>query len=265
MLSSESYTHVVKEEGIKWLHMYMFQEKELVANSIRLAEATGNFTAIVLTCDHPHIRVQNRMVPDFAALTPAVKKGSAGYNRPFFPNQAAAGGTTLTVGELQSGKDMRSGSNSYTLSWQDVQWVLSLTKLPIVCKGILSPQDAEMAISAGASAIVVSNHGGRQFDGAPPAIEVLPAILAVVAGRIPVFIDSGIRTSTDILKCLCLGATGVLLGRPALWALSCGGAPSLRRMLDHLQSDLADDMRSLGVKSLKEVNASFLYKDNLTK
>jgi 4-hydroxymandelate oxidase len=96
---------------------------------------------------------------------------------------------------------------------------------------LLSPADAVRAMELGASAIIVSNHEGRQMDGAISALEILPAIVRVVAGRIPVLVDSGIRTSTDVIKALCLGATGVLLGRPALWALSFNGEEGLYRML----------------------------------
>ena len=94
---------------------------------------------------------------------------------------------------------------------------------------------------------------------APPAIEVLPSVVAAVKGKVPIFVDSGFRTSTDVVKALCLGASGVLLGRPALWALSCGGADGLFTMLDHLQKDIVSDMRSLGATSLNDLDRTFLY------
>jgi 4-hydroxymandelate oxidase len=267
MLSSKSYLDVLKasasvsesDEGGMWLHMYMYEERELVQESIRLAEATGAFSAIVLTCDHPHMRVQNRMVPSFAKMTPK-NENDSNLDNYFFPNQAAAGGCKATVREVTSGDgESVGGINNPRLSWKSVKWIVSLTKLPVIIKGILSPEDAVEAMRAGAAAIVVSNHGGRQFDGAPPAMEVLPAIAAKINGEIPILVDSGIRTSTDIVKALCLGASGVMLGRPALWALSCGGEDSLFRMLDHLQSDIADDMRSLGAGSIDDLDLSFLY------
>jgi isopentenyl diphosphate isomerase/L-lactate dehydrogenase-like FMN-dependent dehydrogenase len=258
MLSSRPYLDVIEHPGVKWLQMYMFQEKHLVKESIRLAEESGAFSAIILTCDHPHTRVQNRMEPQFQSLMQAPKANE--YDHFMFPNQAAAGGSQLTLGELVSGQGFdRTGTNSNSLSWDDIRWIKSLTSLPIVVKGVLSTQDAEKAVSAGASAIVVSNHGGRQFDGAPPAIEVLPAVVSAVRGRIPVLIDSGIRTSIDIVKCICMGAHCVMLGRPALWALSCGGSESLYRMLDHLQQDIANDLRSLGAKSIKDLKMDVVF------
>lgn len=284
MLSSQPYQDVIdhsnndpiKSEkknggGTKWLQMYMFEETDMVVNSIRLAEATGAFSAIVLTCDHPHVRVQNRMVPNFVHYyfrDHSNEKSNANNEKQsddyMFPNQVAAGGSIITKQQLASGKpiDGTTGTNSYTLSWDSVKWIQSMTKLPIIVKGVLSPHDARMAATLGVAGIIVSNHGGRQMDGAVAAIEMLPSIVQTLRQNendIQIWVDSGIRTSTDIVKALCLGATGVLLGRPALWALSCGGEDSLVRMLQHLQDDLANDLRSLGVTSLKDLNQSLLY------
>jgi isopentenyl diphosphate isomerase/L-lactate dehydrogenase-like FMN-dependent dehydrogenase len=279
MLSSKSYVDVLKASASgsesdaaggsgMWLHMYMFEEREMVQESIRLAEATGAFSAIVLTCDHPHVRVQNRMVPNFEKMMPKETPDDELDNY-MFPNQAATGGSKVTVRQMTSGEvDLRdkganskvtTGTNNPRLSWKTVKWIISLTKLPVIVKGVLSPYDAVEAMKAGAAAIVVSNHGGRQFDGAPPAMEVLPAIADKIDGQIPILVDSGIRTSTDIVKALCLGASGVMLGRPALWALSCGGEESLFRMLDQLRNDIADDMRSLGAGYIDDLDLSFLY------
>jgi 4-hydroxymandelate oxidase len=279
MLSSKSYLDVLQATASvsesdpgggsgMWLHMYMFEERDMVEESIRLAEATGKFSAIVITCDHPHTRVQNRMVPSFAKMMPKESIGATvndsddNMDNYFFPNQVAAGGSKVTVRQVISGDgaDVGStGTNNPRLSWKSVKWIISLTKLPVVVKGVLSVDDAVEAMQAGAAAIVVSNHGGRQFDGAPPAMEVLPAIAAKIYGKIPILVDSGIRTSTDIVKALCLGASGVMLGRPALWALSCGGEDSLFRMLDQLRDDIADDMRSLGAGSIEDLDMSFLH------
>jgi isopentenyl diphosphate isomerase/L-lactate dehydrogenase-like FMN-dependent dehydrogenase len=281
MLSSKSYVDVVKasasvsesdvgdgpDNGM-WLHMYMYAERDVVKESIRLAEATGAFSAIVLTCDHPHVRVQNRMKQSFTEMLPNESAGATANGSDnntdnyFFPNQVEAGGSKVTIREMTSGEEDVStaiGTNNPRLSWRDVKWIISLTKLPVVVKGVLSPYDAVEAMRAGAAAIVVSNHGGRQFDGAPPAMEVLPAIADKINGQIPILVDSGIRTSTDIVKALCLGASGVMLGRPALWALSCGGEEGLFRMLDQLRDDIADDMRSLGAGSIEDLDMSFLY------
>ena len=151
------------------------------------------------------------------------------------------------------------GTNDATLTWAAVEWVCGLSSLPVVVKGVLSPDDAKLAIAAGASGVVVSNHGGRQFDGAPTAIEALPAVVDAIGGRVPVLLDSGVRTATDIIRARCLGATAVLLGRPPLWGLACGGAEGLREMLGHLEADLKADLQSLGVKALDELGAHMLW------
>jgi isopentenyl diphosphate isomerase/L-lactate dehydrogenase-like FMN-dependent dehydrogenase len=259
MYSSKLYTSVVEHNQSLWLHMYMFQERDLVEACIRHAEKTGAFSAIILTCDHPHRRVQERMVPNFVALRGNAKDLPA--SEYVFPNQVAVGGAKVTLEQVASGEPIleTTGTNSYKLSWTDVKWIMSLTLLPVIVKGVLSPSDAMQAVEAGAAAIVVSNHGGRQIDGTVSAMEVLPAVVRVVQGKVPVLVDSGIRTSNDVVKALCLGASGVLLGRPVLWALSCGGEEDLYRMLNHLRKDLENDMRSLGVRSIRNLDTTFFY------
>jgi len=261
MLSTRLCRDVVAEDGVKWLHLYMFQERDLVEKAIRTAEATGAFSAILLTCDHPHVRVQGRMLPYFTRL-PFPKEI---LDKPFFPNQADVGYDGMTLRQLLSLKPEDKppgGTNSSKLSWDDVKWIQSLTKLPVVVKGVLSVDDALKAVEIGCAGIVVSNHGGRQWDGAPPAIEVLPRIVAAVRktnSAVPVFVDTGVRSSTDIVKAMCLGATGVLLGRPPLWAMACGGSDGLTTMFETLKNDLKSDLMSLGVRSISELNMSHLY------
>ena len=119
----------------------------------------------------------------------------------------------------------RAGSGQRTvLTWQDVEWLRSLTSLPLVLKGILDPDDAAQAVETGADGIVVSNHGARNIDTLPATVEALPAIAARVDGRVPVIIDGGIRRGTDVLKSLALGASAIMIGRPYLYALAVGGA-----------------------------------------
>ena len=266
MLSSRLCSDVVEEGrtasgdgGIKWLHLYMYEEKDMVEKAIESAEATGAFSAIILTCDHPHTRVQGRMLPYFTQL-PFPEEA---LDRSFFPNQDSVGGDTTTLRELLSlnggEENVPGGTNSSRLSWEDVKDIKRQTKLPIVAKGILSASDARKALWNGCDAIVVSNHGGRQFDGAPPAIEALPAVVAAVGGKIPVFVDTGVRSSTDVVKAICLGANGVLLGRPPLWALACGGSESLKRMLGQLKDDIKADMMSLGVKKITELGPNLVW------
>ena len=108
----------------------------------------------------------------------------------------------------------------YPTTWKDIEWVRSQTKLPLVLKGILDPEDADRGIRAGAAAIYVSNHGGRNLDTLPATLEVLPIVAGRVAGRVPILVDGGVRRGTDVLKALALGATAVAIGRPYLYGLA---------------------------------------------
>jgi len=110
-----------------------------------------------------------------------------------------------------------------SLTWRDVDWLRSLTRLPVLLKGICRPDDARLALEHGVQGLIVSNHGGRQMDTAPATIEVLSSIAQAVAGRVPVLMDGGVRRGVDVLKALALGATAVQVGRPVLWGLACDG------------------------------------------
>lgn len=172
------------------------------------------------------------------------------------------------------------------VTWDFVLWLRSISKLPILLKvrvgstttsrttfcttfcttpapplstqGILHPEDARMAVPHGVQGIIVSNHGGRQVDGAVTGLDVLPAIVAAVDGRIPVLVDGGIRRGTDVYKALALGASGVLLGRPVLYALALGGEECVRRALDMLHKELSNTMALMGTPRLKDIHAGLL-------
>jgi 4-hydroxymandelate oxidase len=128
-----------------------------------------------------------------------------------------------------------------------------LTSLPILIKGVLAAEDAAHAVEAGASGIVVSNHGGRQLDGAVPSVTALPWIIEAVAGRCAVLLDGGVRSGLDALKAVALGATGVMLGRPALWGLAIGGAAGAARVLELLDEEFRLAMALTGCRDLTSV------------
>jgi hypothetical protein len=127
-------------------------------------------------------------------------------------------------------------------------------------QGVLDPADAELAIRHGADGIVVSNHGGRQLDYAPTALDMLPAVVAAVGGRVPIWCDGGVRRGTDVFKALALGATGVLLGRPVLYALALGGAGGVARALDLLQREFELAMALAGCQSVKDITSQHLLR-----
>jgi len=145
-----------------------------------------------------------------------------------------------------------------SLTWDFVPWLKSITKLPVIIKGLLAAEDVQIALDAGVDGIAVSNHGGRQLDFAPSALEVLPAIVKAVNKRVPVFMDGGIRRGTDVLKALALGADCVLLGRPVLYGLALAGQEGVERVIGLLKSELELGMALAGCPSLAHIGPELI-------
>jgi 4-hydroxymandelate oxidase len=144
------------------------------------------------------------------------------------------------------------------LTWEAVEWMRSVSRLPVLIKGVLTAEDAARAVAAGADGIIVSNHGGRQLDGAIPPLEALPEVVAAVAGRCPVVVDGGIRRGTDVLKAVALGAKAVLVGRPVYWGLAVGGEAGVAHLLSLLREELELALALAGRPSLAALDASVL-------
>ena len=216
--------------GAKWLHMYFYTDREVMGRVLEAALESGAFSAVLLTCDHPHQRIATHLLPRFQRCYERGAKEALGGRR-FSTNLINAGiqDDTTWADLLEKGVQVPT-TFSASVDFEAIRWVKTHSKgLPVVCKGILHPDDARKCVEHGADAIVVSNHSGRQCDFAPPAIEILPSVVAAVAGRCDVWVDSGVRSSSDVLKALCLGAKGVLIGRPVIWAIACDGAVGLER------------------------------------
>lgn len=147
-----------------------------------------------------------------------------------------------------------------TLNWDDIDYLRQHTKLPILVKGILHPDDAKLAVERGVDGIIVSNHGGRQLDGAISTLDALPAIAEVVDGRIPVLLDSGVRTGADVVKAIALGATAVLIGRPFMFGLAVAGEKGVASVLDTLINELDVSVALTGSNSVAELNRSILIR-----
>src|SRR6266700_3382226 len=240
MMSSCPLEEVAAVGATLWQQLYLLRNRSQVTGMVRRAEEAG-CAALVLTVDVPRLEITaaNLSGPDTALL-----------HRP------AAGSSVVAAHTHQAFES--------SLSWADVTWLREMTALPLVLKGILDPSDARRAVEHGVSAIVVSNHGGRQLDGAIPSAAALPGVCEVVRGRCQVFLDSGIRGGTDVLRALALGASGALLGRPALWGLASGGAPGAARVLSLLAEELTDAMHLAGcadVKAARSLRAGGLRHD----
>jgi 4-hydroxymandelate oxidase len=167
---------------------------------------------------------------------------------------------TATGDHRPKGQQIYSAVLDPRLSWKDIDWLRSITRLPIVLKGVLNPDDAARAVEAGASGLIVSNHGGRNMDTVPATIDALPAVSARVAGRIPVLVDGGIRRGTDVLKALALGASAVLIGRPYVHGLAIGGALGVCHVVRILRRELEMAMALSGRTSIEQVDASLILR-----
>jgi L-lactate dehydrogenase (cytochrome) len=147
---------------------------------------------------------------------------------------------------------------STVITWSDFAWIRDAWKGPVVVKGIHTADDARCAIDAGADALVVSNHGGRQLDGVPGSLRALPEVIAATNGRVEVMVDGGIRRGSDIVKALCLGARAVLVGRAYAWALGAAGGPGVDRAIAILRTDIDRTLHLLGCSSVAQLDASYI-------
>lgn len=219
--------------GPFWFQLYIYPTREVAAGLVRRAEAAG-YKAIVMTVDLPVLGNRERDRRHEMPIPPA----------PFVEANL--------VGVEKTGQEW------VPLTWETVDWLRSITSLPIVLKGILTAEDALLAIEHGVSGIVVSNHGGRQLDSCVTGIEALPEIVEAVAGRCEVYMDGGIRRGTDILKALALGARAVLVGRPILWGLAVNGAQGVQHVLEILRDELQLAMKLSGCPTLASIERSLV-------
>lgn len=218
-----------------WLQIYIFKNRELTEALIHRAEKTG-YKAIVVSVGTPVTGKRDRDVRNEFTLPPGLSTGnfnSTVNNEVIYH---------FTAHEFDP-----------SLTWQDIEWVKSITTLPIILKGILNPIDAENACQLGVSGIVVSNHGGRQLDTAQATISALPDIVKTVAQRIKVFMDGGITRGTDIFKAIALGADAILIGRPVLWALALQGEKGVETMLNILKDEFEITMKLTGCHHIQEI------------
>lgn len=223
----EEIAHV--SSGPLWFQLYI-RSLEEAKSLVRRAEAVG-YCAIVLTADMP--RRGNRERDTRNKFNPTYLH-AANYEG----NQAA--------------------SLSVSPTWEQLTWLKSLTSLPLLVKGILTFEDAELAVEHGARGIIVSNHGGRQLDGVQPSIQALPEVVEAAAGRCEVFLDGGIRRGTDVLKALALGAQAVLVGRPILWGLITNGQAGVHNVLELLCEEFVRAMALSGCPTVQKVDRSLI-------
>jgi 4-hydroxymandelate oxidase len=233
--------------GPMWFQLYVYKDRVFTQELIARAEAAG-YRALVLTVDTPLLGRRYRDVRNNFVLPEGIT----------MRNFEAAMTNASRWGAHSSFSSYVHDLFDATLSWSVVAWLKSQTRLPILVKGILTEEDASLAVHAGVDGVIVSNHGGRQLDGAPASIFALPEVVDAVAGRVEVLMDGGVRRGTDVLKALALGARAVCIGRPYLWALAARGEAGVRDVLRILREELALAMALAGRPTIASVDRSLV-------
>lgn len=226
--------------GPLWFQLYVYRDRSVSEHLVRRAEAAG-YRALMLTVDTPRLSRREREIRMGFGLPPHLHTANFEGAAREQPGQTpgASGLAVYATALLDT-----------SLTWEALDWLRSVTSLPIVVKGVVTAEDASLAVEHGAQGIVVSNHGGRQLDCTVATIEALPEVVAAVNGRVEVYLDGGIRRGTDALKALALGARAVLVGRPVLWGLAANGQQGVTRVLDLLGAELELAMALAGAPSL---------------
>jgi len=230
------------KDNPRWFQLYFNKDPEVNRDLLQRAERAG-YSAIVLTVDLPVLGIRDRNVRNNFTLPKELNGPNISSERYIAATRSLQ---TLTAGIKDD------------LSWDDYEWTRKHTALPVLIKGILSPDDAEEAAKRNVPAIIVSNHGGRQLDTGFGAIEALGPIVERVKGRTRVLFDSGIRRGTDVFKALALGAEAVGVGRPVLWGLALYGADGVAAVLEHLKTELVNVMRLSGTARLADITSDYI-------
>ncbi|MFI5357456.1 MAG: alpha-hydroxy acid oxidase [Opitutales bacterium] len=233
-------------QGPLWFQLYVQPDRDFTRELVHRAEAAG-YQALVVTVDTPVLGPRYRELRAKFTLPPGMERANL------------RGRVGATGAHRPSEQSIYSAALDPRLTWQDVEWLRSLTKLPVLLKGILHPDDATRAVEVGAAGLLVSNHGARNLDTGPATIEALPGVVARVNGRIPVLVDGGIRRGTDVLKALATGANAVLIGRPYVYGLAVDGARGVSRIVHILRQELEMAMAHCGRPSLAALDASVLW------
>jgi lactate 2-monooxygenase len=242
--------------GIGWFQLYWSKDQEVAASFLHRAEAAG-FKALVVTLDIPMLGWRERDL-EHAYLPFLFADGIANYTTdPVFRSRLAKPPEEDPAAAVALWGSIFANP---TLTWESLRFLRQHTKLPIILKGILHPEDAARALDAGVDGIIVSNHGGRQVDGAIAALDALQPVLEIVKGRVPVLFDSGIRCGADAIKALALGAKAVLLGRLYIWGLAVAGEEGVRDVVLNFLADLDINLGLCGFTSLRDLNPSVLVR-----
>jgi 4-hydroxymandelate oxidase len=227
--------------GVRWFQLYCFEERAETSSLVARAQRAG-YAAIVLTVDVPILGRRERDLRNPFAVPAGVQPAHS-------PRTPRTEGGQWAISSV---------IGQPSLCWSDLAWIREISPLPLVLKGIVRGDDAARAVEAGAAAVWVSNHGGRQLDTSIPTADALPEVVRAVAGRVPVIVDGGIRRGTDVLKALALGATAAAIGRPQLWGLAARGETGVRLVLEMLRDELVLAMALAGCRTVTEIEPSLV-------
>jgi len=236
--------------GPRWFQLYVYRDKSVTRELVDRAVAAG-YGALCLTVDTPLAGPRERDRRNSLRMPAHLQLGNFPASHSKEHHEGATGVSALAhyiAAQWDAG-----------LTWADVDWLRSISPVPVIVKGILAPGDAVLALEHGAEAVIVSNHGGRQLDTVPAPATLLRAVVDAVAGRAEVLVDGGVRRGTDVLKALALGARAVLVGRPVLWGLTLDGTDGVRAVLRHLRGELDLAMALAGCATVANVERDLIY------
>ncbi|XP_078428826.1 glycolate oxidase 1 [Wolffia australiana] len=233
--------------GIRFFQLYVYKDRNVVAQLVRRAERAG-FKAIALTVDTPRLgRRESDIKNRFTLPAHLTLKNFEGLDLGKMDETNDSGLASYVAGQIDR-----------SLSWKDVKWLQTITTMPILVKGVVTAEDTRLAIQAGAAGIIVSNHGARQLDYTPATVSCLEEVVKAAQGRVPVFLDGGVRRGTDVFKALALGAAGVFVGRPVVFSLAADGEAGVKKMLQMLRDEFELTMALSGCTSLNEITRNHI-------
>ena len=261
--------------GPVWFQLYLMGGRAAAEGSIARARQAG-FSSLVVTIDTPVAGMRERdsrngmkelmgggvlskipFLPQFLSRPAWLLRFLIDGGVPHLPNVVVPGQGPLPM------TDVAAALASSTVTWQDLRWIRELWSGPLIIKGVLTAEDARRAIDEGASAVVVSNHGGRQLDSVPASLQVLPEVVAAVNGQIEVLMDGGVRRGSDVVKAICLGARAVLVGRAYAYGLAAGGPAGVARALEMLRTEIERTLKLLGCPSIAALDRSYIQTNGI--
>lgn len=245
-------------DAVRWFQLYPPKDEKLTSSFLKRAESSG-YSAIVVTVDSTLLGWREKDLRH--AYLPFLSGEGMGnyFTDPVFLSKLEQPPENDLVAACK--KALSEGNNT-CFTWKEFDFIRKQTPLPVLIKGITHPDDALLAIEHGADGIIVSNHGGRQLDGAVATLDVLPSIVESIQGKVPVLMDSGIRRGADVIKAMALGASAVLVGRPYAYALGVAGEVGVKEVIERLIAETGLQLAISGRKSIGEVNESLIMKVN---